>query len=273
MKQRSALAEASIFAVITLGLSYFVFWGPIALLRVPAISFVAGVRGPIWAIILFIAGGFVPSIVGILLARIFEGREGVKRLLGSTFRFRLGWRWYLAIIIVVALAAAGQLLVNRLLGNRFDMSLYISQLPSFIPLILLGPLSEEYGWRGYFLAKLQEKWSALGSSVAVGIVWALWHLPLFFMVGVMQYELHLPFAGFLAATVAISVLMTWVSNNTGSSMWAAILYHWLSTYASQVNSTGVIRSVAYNWLEPIPFLLVALAVIVIWGPRKLSRRP
>jgi len=271
MKQRSSTMEAVVFATITIGLSYLVFWGPIALFGVPTISFVANIRGPIWAIVLFLLGSFVPSVVAIVLTRLFEGREGLRMLLRRTLQFNLGWRWYLAAILVVALGAAGQILINQLLGNPFNMSLYLSQLPSFIPLIIIGPLSEEYGWRGYFLIKLQQKWNALSSSIVVGIVWAFWHLPLFFMVGTSQHELYLPFVGFLVGTIAVSVLMTWVNNNTENSMWAAIFLHWLYTYAAQVNSTGVTRSTAYNWLEMTPYVLIALVVLIVWGPKRLTR--
>jgi uncharacterized protein len=271
MKQRSATTAASTFAVLTMGLSYLVFWGPLALFQVPTISFVANVRGPIWAIALFFLGGFVPSAVAIALTRLFEGREGVRMLLRRTLQFKLGWRWYLAAILVIALGAAGQVLINRLLGQLFDFSLYLTQLPSFIPLIIIGPLSEEYGWRGYFLPKLQQRWSALISSIVVGSVWALWHLPLFFIVGASQHELHLPFIGFLWGTIAVSVLMTWVNNTTGNSLWAAIFLHWLYTYAFQVNLTGITRSTAYNWLEVTPYVLIALVVLVVWGPERMAR--
>jgi membrane protease YdiL (CAAX protease family) len=270
MKERTALQGAGAFAGLTIGLSYLIFWGPIAILKVPTISFVANVRGPLWAIILFLLGGFVPSVVAIVLTRIFEGSKGLSSLLRSALQFKLGYRWYLASICIVLVGASGQIIINSLLGNHFNLSLYISQLPSFIPLIVIGPLSEEFGWRGYLLMKLQQRWNALSSAVAVGVVWGLWHFPLFFMVGTSQHELHLPFIGFLIGTVAVSILMTWVNNNTRNSMWAAIFLHWLYTYVAQVNSSGVTRSMAYNWLEFLPYILMAIVVVVIWKPARLS---
>ena len=90
------------------------------------------------------------------------------------------------------------------------------------------------------------------------------------MVGTSQRELHLPFIGFLVGAMEVSVLMTWV-NNTRNSMWAAIFLHWLYTYATQVNSTGIARSTAYNWLEMTPYVLIALVVLIVWGPQRLAR--
>lgn len=145
MEKRSPITEAFLFTLLTLGLSYFVFWGPIAFFQVPTINLVDNTRGPLWAIILFLLGGFVPSGVALILVRLFEGQEGFTRFLKRTFQFNFGWRWYLAIALVVVLGALSQILINRLLGNHFKFSLYLSQLPSFIPLIIMGPLSEEYG--------------------------------------------------------------------------------------------------------------------------------
>ena len=70
--------------------------------------------------------------------------------------------------------------------------LFLAQLGSFLPLLIIGPLSEEIGWRGYALERLQTRWNALTSSLIVGLVWALWHLPLFMMVGTSQYEFGRP---------------------------------------------------------------------------------
>jgi uncharacterized protein len=270
MEARKAVRDAILFSGTTVGLSYLVFWGPIALFGIPTISFVSNVRGPIWAILLYIVGGFVPSLVAVVLTAATEGGKGLKALLRSCLQFKLGFRWYLGIVLVVLVGAAGQILITSLLGNSFKFGLYISQLSSLIPLIVLGPLSEEFGWRGYLLNKLQQRWNALTSSIVVGIVWGLWHLPLFYMVGTSQHELRLPFIGFLVGVIAVSVAMTWVNNNTKGSIWAAIFFHWLYTYTVQVNSSGVTRSFTYNWLEYAPYLLIAIVVVAIWKPKKLS---
>jgi len=270
MNRQTPVLEALLFSAITLFLSFLVFWGPLAVFEVPTVSFVSSVRGPVWAIVLFLIGGFVPSVVAVILTRIREGTDGLRSLLKRCLQLRLGLRWYLALAMVVFLGSAGQLAIHWLLGHSFDFSLYLEQLPSFVPLIVIGPISEELGWRGYLLKKLQLKWNALVSSIFVGLAWALWHLPLFFLAGTSQHELHLPFVGFLVGTIAVSVVFTWINNNTDDSIWAAILLHWLYTYAAQVSSTGVTRSPAYNWLEFSPYVLLAAVVVAVWKPRLLS---
>lgn len=271
MKDTKGTHEALVFGLLTIGLSYLIFWGPIAVFRVPTISFVSTTRGPIWAIILFLLGGFVPSIVALVLTRLNEGKQGLKILLKSALEFKIRIKWYFIIVGIALVSAMGQILLNSILGNKFQFSLYLKQLPSLLPLIITGPLSEEFGWRGYFLRKLQKNYSALLSSLIVGITWAFWHLPLFFMVGTSQYELKFPFFGFLIGVIAQSIIMTWIDSNTGSSIFAAIFYHWVFTYVAQVNSTGVTRSAMYNWFEYTPYILVAIIIIIVYGKKSFKK--
>ena len=271
MKNSKKATEAYVFLGLTLALSWFVFWGPLALFKVPTISFVSDVKGPAWAIAFYIIGGFVPSLLGIILTWKNEGLSGLRLLGRRILQFKLGWRWYAFIFLIVIAGTAGQLTINKLLGNTFRGSLFLTQLGSFLPLLVLGPLSEEIGWRGYALGRLQTRWNALISSLIIGLVWALWHLPLFLMVGTSQHELGLPFVGFLVVIMANSIFYTWLYNNTEQSLWSAILFHWLFTYATLVVYSGITRSPLYNWLECLPYVIMALFVLIIWGPKRLTR--
>jgi membrane protease YdiL (CAAX protease family) len=271
MKNSKKASEAHVFLGLTLALSWFVFWGPLALFKITAISFVNDDKGPWWAITLFLVGGFVPSLLAIFLTWKKEGVSGLRLLGRHIIQFKLGWRWYLFTFLIVIAGTVGQLTINKLLGNNFNGILFLAQLGSFLPLLILGPLSEEIGWRGYALGRLQTRWNALTSSLIVGLVWALWHLPLFMMVGTSQHELGIPFIGFLIGLMASSILYTWLYNNTKQSLWSAILFHWLYTYAAQVLSSGVTRSPLYNWLEYLPYVTMAAIVVLIWKPQTLIR--
>ena len=271
MKSTKKVKEAYVFLGLTLALSWFVFWGPLAFFKVPTISFVSNVKGPIWAIALFIIGGFIPSLLAIFLTLKKEGMNGLRLLGRRIIQFRLGWRWYIFTFLVVFAATVGQLTIYKLLGNTFPGSLFLAKLGSLLPLLILGPLSEEIGWRGYALERLQTRWNALISSLIIGLVWALWHLPLFLMVGTSQHELGLSFLGFLIGIMANSIFYTLLYNNTKHSLWSAILFHWLFTYAMQVVISGVTRSPLYNWLEYLPYVIIACIVLFIWGPKRLTR--
>ncbi len=270
-KKSKALKEAALFFALTLGLSFFVFWGPLAFFQVPAISFVSGVAGPSWAIALYILGGFVPSLVAVLMTGVLEGRPGLGRLGRRIIQFKIGWRWYFAALALVVLATLAQLLIISLLGLSFDSSVFVAQLGSLLPLLVLGPLSEEIGWRGYALDRLQTRWTPLVSSLLVGLAWGLWHFPLFKIPGTSQQVLQIPFIGFLVGILSVSVLFTWLHNNTGLSIWTAIFFHWIYTYAAQVVASGVTRTPLYNWIEYLPYVIEAVLVVVIWRSQLLAR--
>lgn len=267
MTNHNPVKEALLFFGITIGLSYLVFWGPIAVLGETAISFVSGERGPGWVVALFMIGGFVPSIAAVVLTAAIGGWEALSALLRRAVRFRIGWRNYAAIPIVAFAATLLQIFLNRLFGHAFDFRLFLVQLPSALPLIIIGPLSEELGWRGFALDRLQAKMSPLLASVFVGVVWGFWHLPLFLMHGTSQHVLAIPFVGFVFGTVSVSVLMTLFHNRTGGSVLTAIYFHWVYTYFAQVAASGVTRSPLFNWLEYTPYIAAALAVVAVFGSR------
>jgi uncharacterized protein len=100
-------------------------------------------------------------------------------------------------------------------------------------------------------------------------MWGLWHFPLFMMTGTSQNVLNIPFWGFLCSVISLSVLFTWLHNNTGGSIWTAIFFHWVFTYSGQVIASGVTRSGLYNWLEFVPYAILAVVVTVVWKPKKL----
>jgi membrane protease YdiL (CAAX protease family) len=271
VKKFRPVQEAAVFFGLTLGLSYLVFWGPLALFQIPTISFVSSMKGPTWAILLYILGGFVPSLVALALTWAKDGRAGLVKLGRRALQFNVGWRWYLVMLGIVVIGSVGQILIIWLLGGDFNYGLFVAQLGSLIPLIVLGPLSEEFGWRGYALDRLQARWDPLISSAIVGVLWGLWHGPLFAMPGTSQHELAVPFVGFVLRLVALSLIFTWLQNSTKGSLLPALFFHWVYTYAGQVISSGVTRTPLYNWLENVPYIVLAIVVVAIWRPWELRR--
>jgi uncharacterized protein len=84
---------------------------------------------------------------------------------------------------------------------------------------------EELGWRGYAQPRLQAERSALTASLIIGILHAVWHLPLFLVPGSNQSQANTPFAAFLIFTIALNVLMTWLYNRTRGSVVIAMIFH------------------------------------------------
>jgi membrane protease YdiL (CAAX protease family) len=127
-----------------------------------------------------------------------------------------------------------------------------------------GGISEEFGWRGYALPRLQARWSALVSTIVLGVIWTVWHLPLWFLAGSSQQGSS--FWLFLANLILTSILYTWLFNNAKGSILVAVVFHAISNTVIQMFPDPTAN--LFYWL--VIGLTVAV-VVVIYGPRKLVR--
>lgn len=144
----------------------------------------------------------------------------------------------------------------------------ISLLVTTIVVLFLGPVPEEIGWRGFLLDRFQLRWGAVTASILVGIVWLVWHAPLFVMAGYYDAVGGSPdLFPFATGIVITSVLYTWVHNNARRSVFATIVFHFMQNFVGQVLApTPTTRSV-----QAVLFILVVALVVVLWGPTHLRR--
>lgn len=219
------------FFGLTYGLSWLL-WIPAALLD-PKTS-------EAWIVALYLVGGFGPSVAGIVWIGRTQNQEGQRDFLRRLLDFRqIGAGWYAFIFLIFPLLAGLSVLAYRLLqGNLPSLPALdgiagqpqqLLGLPLLaLQVMLFGPLSEEIGWRGFALDRLQKRWNAPVASLILGVLWALWHSPLFFIPGTMYHAWGFGtelFWIFLIRMVCLSLLMTWVYKHTCSSVLSAILLH------------------------------------------------
>jgi len=266
--QNKPLKEVTIFFIITIFLSFFVFWGPIAFFKIPAASLNKGSFGPIWSIMLFIIGGFVPSLTGIILTAVFEGKKQAKQLLKKAFQVKIGLKWFIVIILICSYFAVTWTLLYSVTGEQFNYYQFIVQLPTILPLIILGPLSEEYGWRGFALTRLLKFVSPNVASLVVGLVWSFWHLPLFYMIGTSQHDTQ--FFTFMIPVIGSSFIYTYIYIKTNQSLFSAVFFHWTNTYVMQVVITTIKKTNLYNWMALIPALLIGLLFVYLLHRERIA---
>ncbi len=263
MSTNQNLKQILIFITLALGLSYLIFWGPIALLKLRTANLIEGKIYNLPAFIFFLIGGFVPSIVGISLTIIYDHKSALKELFKSAIDVKIGFQTFLMIVIYPITIGIMQLIINRLIGGSFDYTQFIKQLPSILPLIILGPLSEEFGWRGFLQKRVNIEFSPILGSLVIGITWSIWHLPLFYMLGTSQHDFNMPFMPFMISVISSSFIYTYVYIKSHGSLFSAILLHWVATYIMQVIGSQVSRSVTYNNLECLPAFLLGIVFIVM----------
>ncbi len=226
---------------------------------------------------LFLVGGLSPLLAGLGLLGLTEGREGFRRLwvrMRAARRIRVAW--WLVLVGFYPLLNLLTALILKLSGvSEAPLELmpidHLSNPAAWVSLVafsLLFPLPEEIGLRGYWLDRLQERWSALGASLILGVTWASWHIPLFLMEGYYSQATFDPeLVPFLVNVVASSVLITWVYNNTGRSVLAAIVFHFMGNFTGEVMG---IKSGLFLYSVGMS-TLVALLVVAYWGGDTLVR--
>lgn len=226
-----------------------------------------------WATALLAIGGLGLPIGGVVMTWRVAGRPGLRdlgrRLVDPT---RIGARWWVAVLLLFpALKLAGGGLA-ALLGaaevpfqpeQAAELATRPGDLVVFLGFVLLlGPLPEEIGWRGFLLDRLQLRYGALGASILVGLAWFSWHGPLFFMTGYYARAGGPPDPlQFGVAILLGSVLYTWIYNHTGRSILAAVLVHW----AGNVGGELLDAPPAVYAYETYLTAVVVLVVLWIWG--------
>ena len=128
-----------------------------------------------------------PSIAALVLATVL-GRGELRRLLAGFSLSRLSVRWAAVALVLplvmMAAAIAGSVAIFGAPRPSVSISVGGVVLVEFVRVLFLGgPIGEELGWRGFALPRLQQHRNALLASILLGLVWGLWHLPLYFVLG------------------------------------------------------------------------------------------
>jgi CAAX protease family protein len=179
-----------------------------------------------------------PTLAAFLMTAVTQGRAGIRQLLSRYVLWRVGIPWYLlvllgvpALLLIAVLPLPGALSAFRLPALSFWPTYLIQYL---LFLVAEGPLGEEPGWRGFALPRLEQRSGPLVGTLLLGVLWGLWHLPLFFIPGTDFYGVSFGtgFVGhligsvpFVTWTIALAVFFTWVFNNTRGSLLLAMLLH------------------------------------------------
>ena len=227
---------------------------------------------------LFLGWGFI--FASVIMTGLTLGKDGVVALLKRYVQWRVGLKWYLAafllapslIVLAVYINAAlvgvppdfSTVMAHKIFGGAAYLPLFI--LPFFlVDLIANG---EEIGWRGYVLPRLQTKYSALTSTLILGVIWGFWHLP--------KYLSHwnlVSFAWFMVHATAYAVILTWLYNNTKGSLLLVAISHAISNtagvfmpMANTVSSENTGAFIIFVLLE----VITAVIIIVVTGAERFS---
>jgi uncharacterized protein len=210
------------------------------------------------------------SAGGVVATYIADGRSGVKDLVHRCVLYRVpvAW-WFYALLLPFAVHTIATVIYGTAHGKVGPvrlMQLFHQWwlLPIFLFILFQGPLTEELAWRGFLLPRLLDRYSPLGSSVVLGLVWAVWHINVFFS-PIASWTL------FSASAVAFSILMTVLFLHAQGSVLLAIVMHWSVLPGKYiVEALFPAAQEPPDWLRAAVLMTVALIIVALSG-RRLSR--
>lgn len=211
---------------------------------------------------------FCPLLAAAMLVYKKKKMPGVKQLLKQSFDFKKikDKKWFVPIVFLLPLIALlSYWYLNFTVGLSAEPSLSLLAICIFFIAYFIGAIGEEVGWSGYVINPLQHRYGALKASIMIGIIWAIWHI-------IPYYQAHQSTKWIFwqcIGTVFLRIIMVWIFNNAGKSVFAIVLFHTMSNI-----SPYLIPNYGSHYDPFIFSVLVTLSVVVIiflWGPETLAR--
>ncbi len=247
MKTQSLLP----YLAITFGLA----WGLVALLilfpqQIAALFGELSAKNP-----LFILAVYAPAIAAFILVVRHGGLQGLRRYFSRLLLWKVHWGWYAYLLIGIPfLFYAGAAFKGNLFTEPFPFSTWYEVFPALAFMLVLGPV-EEFGWRGFALPLLQQRFAPIWAGLILGVIWGIWHLPAFYLSGTSQSGWS--FFPFFIGSIALSVIVTPLFNASGGSILLPLLLHW------QLNNPIFPDAAPHDTI-----MFVAAAIIVVAINRK-----
>ncbi len=205
-----------------------------------------------------------PGIVAIILTAIYFGKNSLKSLFKAIVKWRVKFKFYIIIIIVAIVTCGLSLLIfNWITGQSIMPDQPYNFVFYFILILPLSALWEEIGWRGFLLPILQQKYTAMKSSLIIGFVWGLWHLPIYLAINPYGDKTIIFFLMMFVGCFALSIIATYLYNSTKGSILICILFH-NAINTSAVYFFGNVKGAELRPLVIWILLLIVSAVIIIF---------
>ena len=220
-----------------------------------------------------IFAAFTPLIAAAILVHNEEGFVGISKLFKRILDYpRITKKiWYVPIFLLPILMYLLIYVTIRVLGLSLPSEFHIPfiSIPFLFCLFFLGAVAEETGYMGYAIDPMQKRFGALAASILMGIPWAVWHYP-----SIIQQGHNLTWIAWgTLGTVAVRVLIVWIYNNTGKSLFACILFHTMLNLGRPLFPKDETHNplVDYPEIHYSIIAIIALFVAFLWGSKTLAR--
>jgi membrane protease YdiL (CAAX protease family) len=202
----------------------------------------------------FFFATWAPAISALVLLLYYAGLSGVKGFLSRLLLWRCSPAWATFIFIGIPLVyVAGSLIKGGPVLAPLPSEGVVALIPTLLVMLFLGPI-EEFGWRGVAQPIVQRHIPPIWAGAIIGAIWGIWHLPAFYLSGVVFAEWS--FLPFFVGNITLAILVTPVFNQSQGSLLWPMLFHW--------------QLINPLWPDAQPYdtwVLVAVTLIVVWWKR------
>ena len=209
-----------------------------------------------------------PLLAALIMTGLTRGRAGIADIFKRLLKWRMPPFWWLVTISPLAVYFVVVLVLRLIQGTWVNLDLLgeVNFLPNlgfgalFLWIFTYG-IGEEIGWRGFALPRLQEKMNSLSATLVLGVLWALWHLPIFFYLFDPAIAI-----GWFFGLMSGAIVFTWLYNSTDGSLLAVALWHATFNFitaskAGEGLGAAIMSTIVMIW---------AVALIFIYKPANLS---
>ena len=209
---------------------------------------------------LALIGAFGPAMGAFISLRSIKGKGAIKDFIKSFLSLKFGWKVWISIFLFFGLTTLIAWIIPELFGedrlSSYLPSIYI--FPIYLLLmVFFGGGQEEIGWRGYILPFLEKRFGLIIGSLILGIIWAIWHLPLWFIPGTTQTYMN--FFVFMSMTIGYSFIFSWVIKASGNRLLSGLFAHGAANAFMPLFPTLILE---HN-VKQTRFLIYGLLVLTI----------
>lgn len=211
---------------------------------------------------------FCPMIAAVILVYKKQKMQGVKQLIKQAFDFNKikNKRWYILIVFlvpIITLLSYWYIKSTKTFNPATTLSLLAICI--FFIAFFIGAIGEELGWSAYIIEPMQNKYGALKASIIVGIIWAVWHI-------IPYYQAHQTTTWIIwqcIGTVFLRIIMVWIFNNVGKSVFAMVLFHTMINISSYLISNS--RANYNPFVFCVLIIVVVSIIIVFWDAKTFTK--
>ncbi len=217
--------------------------------------------------ILILLGIFGPGVGAFYCLRTRNGKGAVGQYLRGLLDLRLGWiTWFIPMVLFGAGCFLGWIIPEFWGEPRLPLSVasFLAIPVSFLFMTLLGGGQEELGWRGYILDFMEERFGPWLGNLVLGVIWSVWHLPLFFTPFMGEY--YFPFVAFMLFCIGFSFILSWLRQASGKRLMAGIYTHGVANTIMGLFPILVMKENVTQsrfWVCSILMFLVGISVMFI----------